>query len=124
MKGCGRWRVLQSVGFIFRRAVTLPSGWKRMGKTGQWGDGRGMNENELLARVTYNPAIFGGKPIIRGHRLAVEHILEMLASGDSAEEILNGFPWLEPEDISACLLYAARILGNEYLAPGLTETAA
>jgi uncharacterized protein (DUF433 family) len=50
--------------------------------------------------------IFGGKPIIRGHRLAVEHILGMLAAGDNSQTILEGYPWLEPEDIKACLVYA------------------
>ncbi|NQS98699.1 MAG: DUF433 domain-containing protein [candidate division Zixibacteria bacterium] len=64
-----------------------------------------MNETILLKRITFNPKIFGGKPIIRGRRLAVEHILGMLAAGDNAEAILAGYPWLEPEDIQACILY-------------------
>lgn len=70
-----------------------------------------MNENELLKRITVNPAIFGGKPIIRGHRLAVEHVLGMLAAGDNPETILEGYPWMEPEDIQACLVYP-RTSGN------------
>ena len=53
-----------------------------------------------------NPAIFGGKPIVRGHRLAVEHVLGMLATGDTVETILEGYPWLEPADVQACLEYA------------------
>ena len=65
-----------------------------------------MNEESLLARITINPMIFGGKPIIRGHRLAVEHILGMLAAGDNSQTILEGYPWLEPADIQACLVYA------------------
>ena len=65
-----------------------------------------MNENKLLERITVNPNIFGGKPIIRGQRLAVEHILAMLAAGDSPDAILSGYCWLEAEDIQACLLYA------------------
>ena len=65
-----------------------------------------MEENKLLERITANPHIFGGKPIIRGRRLAVEHVLGMLAAGDSPETILSGYPWLEPEDIQACLVYA------------------
>ena len=60
-----------------------------------------MNEKNLLARITVNPAIFGGKPIIRGRRLAVEHVLGMLAAGDSMETILEGYTWLEAEDIQA-----------------------
>jgi uncharacterized protein (DUF433 family) len=72
-----------------------------------------MDEKQLLERITVNPKIFGGKPIIRGRRLAVEHILGMLAAGDTVETILEGYPWLEPEDIQACLAYAHRIVGHE-----------
>ncbi|MDA1129611.1 MAG: DUF433 domain-containing protein [Chloroflexi bacterium] len=54
-----------------------------------------MNESKPLERITANPSIFGGKPIVRGRRLAVEHILGMLAAGDSPETILGGYPWLE-----------------------------
>lgn len=63
-----------------------------------------MNENDLLNRITVNPEIFGGKPIIRGRRLAVEHVLGMLAAGDSIETLLEGYPWLEREDVLACLV--------------------
>ncbi len=72
-----------------------------------------MNEKELLTRITVDPKIFGGKPIIRGRRLAVEHILGMLAAGDTPEVILQGYPWLEPQDIQACLLYAHRLVSHE-----------
>lgn len=78
-------------------------------------------EAELLARITTNPAIFGGKPIIRGHRLTVEHVLGMLAAGDTSEMILKGYSWLEPEDIRACLLYARRVVGHERVEPALTD---
>jgi len=76
-----------------------------------------MDENKLLERITVNPKIFGGKPIIRGHRLAVEHLLGMLAAGDSPETILRGYPWLEREDIQACLIYAQRLVGHEIVEP-------
>ena len=76
-----------------------------------------MDENRLLKRITVDAKIFGGKPIIRGRRLAVEHVLGMLAAGDSAETILEGYPWLEPEDIQACLAYARRIVGHERVEP-------
>ena len=73
-----------------------------------------MNEEELLARITFNPGIFGGKPIIRGMRFAVEHVLGMLAAGDTVENILKEFPdILEPEDIQACLLYAHRMVAGQ-----------
>ena len=68
------------------------------------------NHKPDLNRITVNPKIFGGKPIIRNRRLAVEHVLGMLAVGDSVETILEGYSWLEPEDIHACLAYAHRIV--------------
>ncbi len=67
-----------------------------------------MDEEKLLKRITVNPEIFGGKPIIRGRRLAVEHLLGMLAAGDTPETILENYPYLEREDIQACLVYARR----------------
>jgi uncharacterized protein (DUF433 family) len=76
-----------------------------------------MDETTLLSRVTYDPAIYGGKPIIRGRRLAVEHVLGMLAAGDTPETILEGYAWLEPEDIQACLVYARRLVARERLEP-------
>ena len=72
-----------------------------------------MDEKSLLNRITFNPAIFNGKPIIRGKRLAVEHVLSMLAAGDEADTILSGYPWLEKEDIQACLMYASRLASHE-----------
>ena len=66
------------------------------------------SEQELLNRITMNRDIFGGKPIIRGMRMAVEHILGMLAAGDTAQVILEEYPFLEPDDIQACMLYAYR----------------
>lgn len=72
-----------------------------------------MEEKKLIERITVNPQIFAGKPIIRGKRLAVEHVLGMLAAGDSPENILKGYDWLEPEDIHACLLYAHRMVSHE-----------
>lgn len=76
-----------------------------------------MSENELLERITVNAEIFGGKPIIRGRRLAVEHVLGMLAAGDTMETIIAGYPWLEPQDVQACLVYAKRIVGHERIEP-------
>lgn len=76
-----------------------------------------MDENKLLQRITVNPQIFAGKPIIRGRRLAVEHILGMLAAGDTTEDILKAYPWLEREDVQACLVYARRIAANERIEP-------
>ena len=80
-----------------------------------------MNDATLLDRITVNPKIFGGKPIIRGRRLAVEHILGMLASGDSEETILKGYPWLDRNDILACIEYAHRLVEHERFEPLLME---
>jgi uncharacterized protein (DUF433 family) len=72
-----------------------------------------MTEDEALDRITVDPAVFGGKPIIRGMRVAVEHILGMLAAGDTPEKLLREFPFLEAADIQACLAYAHRSLAGE-----------
>jgi uncharacterized protein (DUF433 family) len=81
-----------------------------------------MDEEGLLQRITVNPEIFGGKPIVRGRRLAVEHVLGMLAAGDTPEVILEGYPWLEPEDIRACLVNARRLVGHERVEPLILKT--
>jgi uncharacterized protein (DUF433 family) len=67
-----------------------------------------MDEQVLLKPLTVNPKIFGGKPISRGRRLAVEQIFGMLAAGDTVEMILQGYSWLEKEDIQAYLVYSHR----------------
>jgi uncharacterized protein (DUF433 family) len=67
-----------------------------------------ISEDELLERITVNPDIFGGKPIIRGMRIAIEHVLGMMAAGDTPERLLTEYPFLEPLDIQACLAYAHR----------------
>jgi uncharacterized protein (DUF433 family) len=76
-------------------------------------------EDALLARITVDPAVLGGRPIIRGRRLAVEHVLGMLAAGDSTDDLLREYPWLEREDVSACLVYARRLVGHERVEPAV-----
>lgn len=76
-----------------------------------------MGNPDLLSRITVDPKIFGGKPIVRGRRLAVEHVLGMLAAGDSIETLLEGYPWLENKDVLACIEFARRILSNERIEP-------
>ncbi len=68
-----------------------------------------MTNHELLNRITINPAMAFGKPTIRGLRYSVEWLLETLSSGMSTEEILADYEDLEPADIQAVLLYAARL---------------
>lgn len=70
-------------------------------------------ENELLERITMRPDVFGGKPIIRDMRIAVEHVLANLAAGETVEDLLKDYPLLELEDIQACLLFAHRSLAGE-----------
>lgn len=76
-----------------------------------------MIEMDLLTRITFNPKIFNGKPLIRGRRLAVEHILGMLAAGETTDSLLAAYPWLEKEDIQACLLYARNMVAQERIEP-------
>ena len=61
----------------------------------------------MIERITVNPQVLGGKPVIQGTRIAVEFILELLASDVSEQEILEDYPHLSHEDIQACLRYAA-----------------
>ena len=70
-------------------------------------------DTELLERITVRAYVFGGKPIIRDMRIAVEHVLGMLAAGETKENILREYPVLEDEDIQACLLFAHRSLAGE-----------
>ena len=67
----------------------------------------------MIDRITANPKVLGGKPIIRGTRISVEFVLDLLASNVSEEEILEDYPHLTKEDIRACLRYAARSCKNE-----------
>ncbi len=66
--------------------------------------------DELLERISVNPKVMLGKPVIRGTRLTVEFILGLLAQGDTVEAILAEYPGLAKEDIQACLLFASRSL--------------
>lgn len=74
-------------------------------------------DTALLNRITTNQKIFGGKPIIMGKRMSVEHILKMLARGISHQDIFAEYPFLVEDDIKACLLFAvAKISTEEELA--------
>ncbi|NJO02225.1 MAG: DUF433 domain-containing protein [Bacteroidia bacterium] len=63
----------------------------------------------LSERITLNPEVLRGKPTIRNMRFSVAQLLELLAGGMSSQEILEDYPYLEPEDIQACLLYASML---------------
>lgn len=72
-----------------------------------------MKEEDLLTRITVNPEVMVGKPIIRGLRITVEQILKALAGGVTVEELLEDYPELEKEDIQAVLLYASELVTEE-----------
>lgn len=83
-----------------------------------------MREPDLLRRITSDPAIFRGKPIVRGRRLAVEHVLAMLAAGDGADDVVAAYPFLEPDDVRACIFYAYKVVAHERVDPFPTGSAA
>jgi len=82
-----------------------------------------VNEQQLLERITLNPQVMVGKPVIKGTRLTVEYILNLLAHGATVAEILEEYDGLVQEDIRACLLFAARSLNDTTFVPLLAEAA-
>lgn len=70
----------------------------------------------LLDRITINPQQCGGRPCVRGMRIRVSDVLDLFAAGLTAEEILKEMPDLEPEDLKACLQFAARRLDHPLIA--------
>ena len=76
-----------------------------------------MRSDDLPERITADPEIFGGKPIIRGMRISVELILSLPAQGESVEAIIDDYPDLTREDVRACLAYA-RAQRKEARQPG------
>jgi uncharacterized protein (DUF433 family) len=83
-----------------------------------------MDVADLLRRISSDPGIFAGKPIVRGKRLAVEHVLSMLAAGDTPQDLIAAYPFLETDDIRACLLYAYKLVAHERIDPFPAESAA
>jgi len=78
-----------------------------------------MTKADVLARITINPKIYGRKPIIRGMRVTVEHVLGMLAAGDTAQAIVKAYPYRELEDIRACPVFARRLVSRERVGPAI-----
>jgi len=72
-------------------------------------------DGSMMSRITFNPAQCGGRPCIRGMRIRVKDVLELLASGQTEDEILDDFPYLEREDIRACLAFAASEMDHPVL---------
>lgn len=86
-----------------------PSARRRGGSGGSGVHSLAMTHEELLQRISIDPAICGGKPCIRGHRIWVSLIVDFLAAGMTVEEILAEYPQLTVEDIRACLAYASEM---------------
>lgn len=82
-----------------------------------------MDRTQLLSRITIDPNICFGKPCIRGHRVWVSLILDLLASGASVQELLGEYPGLEEEDILACLAYGAEMSRDRYVDIPVKRTA-
>ncbi len=82
-----------------------------------------MTDNELLKRITCDPAVMVGKPVIKGTRLTVDFVLNLLAHGATVDEILNEYDGLEREDIQASLLFASRSLADTAFMPLTAELA-
>ena len=74
-----------------------------------------ISEKELMKRITADPKIFGGKPIVRGLRISVETIVSLLAQGETVKAILDDYPGLTREDVQACLAYAHAVIANDSL---------
>ena len=67
-----------------------------------------------MERITVNPDICNGKPVILGTRITVQTVLKFLAAGDSVEDLLEEYPTLKREDVQACLDYASKLMANHY----------
>jgi uncharacterized protein (DUF433 family) len=76
-----------------------------------------MEDERLLQRITLNPQVMAGKPIINGTRLTVEYILNLLAHGATTEEVLAEYQGLQIEDIQACFLFATKSLSDTAFMP-------
>lgn len=82
-----------------------------------------MTDENLLERITINPRVLAGKPVIRGTRLSVEHILNLLAHGSSIDDIISEYQGITKEDVQACLLFATRFLESTSFMPLSIENA-
>ena len=80
------------------------------------------DKDKLLGRIVLDPKVMAGKPVIRGTRLTVDFILNLLANGQAEDEILNEYPDLTIEDIQACFLFATKSLKDTEFMPLTAET--
>ena len=77
----------------------------------------GVKEMDWKERIVVDPSILVGKPVVKGTRMAVEFIVDLLAQGWSEDEVLRNYPHLTTEDIRACLRYASAVLHAEKVYP-------
>lgn len=82
-----------------------------------------MSDQQLLERIACDPKVMVGKPVIKGTRLTVEYILNLLAHGSSVADILAEYDGLTPDDIRACLLFASQSLSGTAFMPLVAESA-
>lgn len=68
---------------------------------------------DLTDRITVDPDVLVGKPVIKGTRLAVEFIIGLLGQGWTVDEVLEDYPWITREDVQACLAYASEMMQSE-----------
>jgi uncharacterized protein (DUF433 family) len=73
-----------------------------------------VTTDSLADRITIDPDVCNGRPVVRGMRITVESILDYLSAGESVDEIVRQYPMLERADISACLAFASRLMGHRY----------
>ena len=82
-----------------------------------------MTDQELRERITCDPQVMVGKPVIKGTRLTVDYILNLMAHGSSVDEILEEYDGLKPDDIRACQLFTSKSLSNTAFMPLAAESA-
>jgi uncharacterized protein (DUF433 family) len=82
-----------------------------------------MTDKKLLERITINPKVMIGKPVIKGTRLTVEFILNLMAHGASFQEIIDEYTGLTKADIQACILFASKTMENTVFMPLSVESA-
>ena len=82
-----------------------------------------MSDQQLLQRIACDPKVMVGKPVIKGTRLTVEYILNLLAHGSTGQDILDEYERLTREDIQACLLFASQSLSSTAFMPLVAESA-
>lgn len=82
-----------------------------------------INKRDLLSRISVDPAVCFGKPRIRGHRIRVSPVLDLLASGVTIEQLLEDYPGIEDADVLACIAYGAEMSRERYVKVALETSA-